>query len=306
MIIDGVGLMGHDDHTPERDRRPAHAARRRPSGRRCCCIVWRRAGSAKMEKFSSAPACSANRSARTAQRPRAAIPVLRRWLAQGRIVSFCPEVAGGSEPRGRGRSGAVRVVSETGLDVTGAFASGAALAVRWRADTFASPCSRMAPLVRQPPGARRHVSGRRVEGAGVTPRRSRRRRARLQRMRDRGRGRLRVAAGEDDVTGAPAKNARSARQRPREFAGRPAADRRHQRPGVRRLGGAGAPGGADGAPPRSARSGGQSRDAGDLHQRQLRQLALGFPASSSTAPRKMSRAGRSRASSSRPKTTTSC
>jgi uncharacterized protein YbbK (DUF523 family) len=64
-------------------------------------------------------------------------PVLRRWQAEGRIVSFCPEVAGGlPTPRppaevaeGKGGrlvlTGEARVIDKTGDDVTEAFVRGA-------------------------------------------------------------------------------------------------------------------------------------------------------------------------------------
>ena len=65
--------------------------------------------------------------------------VLAEWLAEGRVVPFCPEVAGGlgvprpaAEIRGAGGSavldGAGRVVTREGADVTGAFVRGAELA----------------------------------------------------------------------------------------------------------------------------------------------------------------------------------
>jgi uncharacterized protein YbbK (DUF523 family) len=61
-------------------------------------------------------------------------PVLQRWIAEGRVVPFCPEVAGGlptprppaeivDTPVGR------RVLTAAGADVTDAFARGADLAV---------------------------------------------------------------------------------------------------------------------------------------------------------------------------------
>jgi len=63
-------------------------------------------------------------------------PVLERWQREGRLVPFCPEVAGGlpvprpaAEIKGRG-GGAVlagrgRVVTSAGADVTDAFLAGA-------------------------------------------------------------------------------------------------------------------------------------------------------------------------------------
>lgn len=66
----------------------------------------------------------------------ASSPILTRWLADGRIVPFCPEVAGGlGVPRpaaeiqgGDGASvldGTARVITSAGLDVTAAFVEGA-------------------------------------------------------------------------------------------------------------------------------------------------------------------------------------
>ena len=64
-------------------------------------------------------------------------PVLRRWQEEGRIIAFCPEVAGGlPTPRppaevaeGKGGrlvlAGKARVVDKTGDDVTGPFVRGA-------------------------------------------------------------------------------------------------------------------------------------------------------------------------------------
>jgi len=65
-------------------------------------------------------------------------PILARWLAEGRVVPFCPEVAGGlGVPRpaaelqgGDGEAvlaGAGRVATEGGVDVTESFLRGARL-----------------------------------------------------------------------------------------------------------------------------------------------------------------------------------
>jgi uncharacterized protein YbbK (DUF523 family) len=67
-------------------------------------------------------------------------PILQRWLAEGRVVGVCPEVAGGlSVPRppaemvgGDGIQvliGPARVITREGSDVTGAFRTGAEHAV---------------------------------------------------------------------------------------------------------------------------------------------------------------------------------
>jgi len=67
-------------------------------------------------------------------------PVLARWLAEGRVVSFCPEVAGGlgtprpaAEIRGAGGDAVLdetgSVVTASGQDATESFLRGAQLAV---------------------------------------------------------------------------------------------------------------------------------------------------------------------------------
>jgi uncharacterized protein YbbK (DUF523 family) len=67
--------------------------------------------------------------------------ILQRWLAEGRVVAFCPEVAGGlGVPRpaaeiagGDGAAvldGKARVVTQTGDDVTAAFVRGAERALQ--------------------------------------------------------------------------------------------------------------------------------------------------------------------------------
>ena len=58
--------------------------------------------------------------------------VLERWLAEGRVVKVCPEVAGGlgvpRPPAERQPDG--RVLTNTGADVTMAFTSGAKVAAK--------------------------------------------------------------------------------------------------------------------------------------------------------------------------------
>ena len=67
--------------------------------------------------------------------------ILQRWAAEGLVIPFCPEVAGGlqvprppAEIRGAGGKavldGAGRVVTKAGADVTQAFLGGRA--ARWR------------------------------------------------------------------------------------------------------------------------------------------------------------------------------
>lgn len=56
--------------------------------------------------------------------------VLARWLAEGRVVPFCPELAGGlGVPRPPAELRGGRVVTEHGDDVTDAFLRGARLAL---------------------------------------------------------------------------------------------------------------------------------------------------------------------------------
>lgn len=67
-------------------------------------------------------------------------PILGRWLSEGRVVPFCPEVAGGlgvprpaAEIQGDGGgavlAGAARILTATGVDATASFLHGANLAV---------------------------------------------------------------------------------------------------------------------------------------------------------------------------------
>jgi uncharacterized protein YbbK (DUF523 family) len=101
-------------------------------------------------------------------------PLLRRWLEEGRLVPVCPEVAGGlATPRpaaeitttGEG----CRVLTETGVDVTGAFRLGAEVAAQCAAGT-----ARLAILKDGSPscGSRTiadgSFSGQRVPGQGLT------------------------------------------------------------------------------------------------------------------------------------------
>ena len=57
-------------------------------------------------------------------------PLLARWVKEGRVVGFCPEVAGGlGTPRPRAERQGLRVITDGGRDVTSAFATGAGLAL---------------------------------------------------------------------------------------------------------------------------------------------------------------------------------
>ncbi len=66
---------------------------------------------------------------------RVAHPILQKWIDDGRLVPFCPEVAGGlSTPRPPAEivktTGARRVLTVVGTDVTPAFERGAAAALQ--------------------------------------------------------------------------------------------------------------------------------------------------------------------------------
>jgi uncharacterized protein YbbK (DUF523 family) len=57
-------------------------------------------------------------------------PLLARWLAEGRLVPFCPEVAAGlPTPRPPAEIAGGRVIDAGGADLTAAFEAGARLAV---------------------------------------------------------------------------------------------------------------------------------------------------------------------------------
>jgi uncharacterized protein YbbK (DUF523 family) len=57
-------------------------------------------------------------------------PLVERWQAEGRVVPFCPEVAGGlGVPRPPAEIVGARVLASDGSDVTAAFARGAELAL---------------------------------------------------------------------------------------------------------------------------------------------------------------------------------
>ena len=117
-----------------------------------------------------------NGAAATAQHP-----VLEAWLAEGRVVPFCPEVAGGlgvprpaaeiSGPGGGGvLDGAARVVTRAGADVTAAFLGGARQAL----ETAQAHGARVAVLKDGSPSCGSgfvydgSFSGRRRSDAGVT------------------------------------------------------------------------------------------------------------------------------------------
>jgi uncharacterized protein YbbK (DUF523 family) len=112
-------------------------------------------------------------------------PVLRRWLDEGRVVPFCPELAGGlgvprppAEIQGKaGRTGGqavldgvAHIVTAMGVDVTDAFVRGATLA----ADAARARGVRVAILKDGSPSCgSSHIadgsfSGTKVAGHGVT------------------------------------------------------------------------------------------------------------------------------------------
>jgi uncharacterized protein YbbK (DUF523 family) len=98
-------------------------------------------------------------------------PSLRRWLAEGRVVSFCPEMEGGlGTPRPRAERRGSLVITEEGADVTAAFARGAALAL----ETTRRLHIRIAVLKEGSPSCGSSevhdgtFSGQRTAGAGVT------------------------------------------------------------------------------------------------------------------------------------------
>lgn len=97
--------------------------------------------------------------------------VLARWTAEGRVVRFCPEVAGGlAVPRPPAEIRGAAVVTRDGADVTAAFALGAARAL----ETARASGVRVAVLKENSPSCgSTHVydgsfSGTRVAGQGVT------------------------------------------------------------------------------------------------------------------------------------------
>jgi uncharacterized protein YbbK (DUF523 family) len=98
-------------------------------------------------------------------------PLLARWVREGRVVSFCPEVAGGlGTPRARAERQGLRVVTDEGRDVTPEFSVGAALA--W--DAARAQHIRVAILKDGSPSCGStyiydgSFSGQRLAGRGVT------------------------------------------------------------------------------------------------------------------------------------------
>ncbi len=99
-------------------------------------------------------------------------PVLARWVAEGRVVPVCPEVAGGlpvpRPPAEQQLDG--RVVTVAGVDVTSAFAQGAARALALAAE-HAVGCAVLKESSPSCGSSRVHdgsFRGQEVPGAGVT------------------------------------------------------------------------------------------------------------------------------------------
>ena len=98
-------------------------------------------------------------------------PVLERWVAEGRVVALCPEVAGGlAIPRPPAERIEGRVITNTGLDVTSAFERGAERAVALAAELQLT----VAVLKEGSPSCGSHVIGdgsfskTKIAGAGLT------------------------------------------------------------------------------------------------------------------------------------------
>ena len=98
-------------------------------------------------------------------------PILRRWLDEGRVVRFCPEVAGGlGPPRPAAERRGFLVLTGAGADVTAAFTRGAELA----RDTARAHHIRIAVLKDGSPSCGSTYvydgtfAGTRIDGNGVT------------------------------------------------------------------------------------------------------------------------------------------
>lgn len=98
-------------------------------------------------------------------------PVISAWLAEGRVVPFCPEVAGGlGVPRPPAEIVGERLLTQAGRDVTEAFDAGARLAL----EAARANGVRVAVLKEGSPSCGTHrvndgtFSGRKIEGRGAT------------------------------------------------------------------------------------------------------------------------------------------
>lgn len=102
-------------------------------------------------------------------------PVLDRWVAEGRVVSACPEVLGGlGTPRPPSEivhiQGLRRVVADTGRDVTPEFERGAALSLEQaeRNDVCVAVLKEGSPSCGSAWTYDGTFSGTRIHGEGVT------------------------------------------------------------------------------------------------------------------------------------------
>jgi uncharacterized protein YbbK (DUF523 family) len=98
-------------------------------------------------------------------------PALRQWIDEGRVVRFCPEVAGGlGVPRPPAEIVDGRVRTEDGRDVTDRFDAGARLAL----EAAQAQNVRVAVLKEGSPSCGTHrindgsFTGRKIEGRGMT------------------------------------------------------------------------------------------------------------------------------------------
>lgn len=101
--------------------------------------------------------------------------LIARWGQEGRLVPFCPEVAGGlptPRPPAEIAPATGRVIDSDGADVTDAFTAGAFLAL----DTARRMACRFALLTDGSPSCGSNViydgsfAGRKIPGAGITAR----------------------------------------------------------------------------------------------------------------------------------------
>jgi uncharacterized protein YbbK (DUF523 family) len=98
-------------------------------------------------------------------------PVLARWLAEGRVVSVCPEVSGGlGVPRPPAQRSGPLVVTEAGVDVTAQFLRGAqvALELAQRLGLEVAVLKEGSPSCGSAEVHDGTFSGRRVPGQGLT------------------------------------------------------------------------------------------------------------------------------------------
>ncbi|GAB2845828.1 DUF523 domain-containing protein [Actinocorallia aurea] len=97
--------------------------------------------------------------------------ILARWRAEGRIVGFCPELAGGlGVPRPPAERRGEAVVTDTGDDVTEAFQRGAeqALQTALRAGVKVAVLKEGSPSCGTHQIADGSFTGRKVPGSGLT------------------------------------------------------------------------------------------------------------------------------------------